>query len=128
MQSTEPSPTQAEADAFKTMSSGGGDGGETPPGVELPTVIDAPAITVGGSVVASCAVGDTLIATVGNWTGEPTAYWQTWLSDSSVAGSGDTYVAQAGDVGHSLSCMVTATNDAGSAQQATNAVSVAAAE
>lgn len=122
-----PRPTQARADAMKMrVASGNPDepgGGPTP---TAPTVVDAPAVTVNGVAVPSCVVGDVLTATVGNWTQEPTEYWQSWLSDAAVVGDGSTYTAQASDAGHSVSCSVTATNAAGNASSQSNAVTVAA--
>jgi hypothetical protein len=98
---------------------------EVPPATtELPVNVDAPAVTVNGSVVGSAPVGATLNCTMGNWSGEPTSYWYSWLSDSSVAGSGPDYVAQDTDIGHGVRCVVTATNAAGSVQRGSNIVTI----
>jgi hypothetical protein len=81
---------------------------------EAPTVVDTPAVTVNGNVVAACVVGDVLTVTDGNWTGDPTAYARSWLSNGVEVGTDQTYTAQATDVDHSITCTVTATNAAGS--------------
>lgn len=122
--SDRPVPTQDQADEFKLEAQGHDPEDEAG---RAPEVVDAPAVTVGGNVVASCAVGDTLSVTDGNWTGEPTGYTRSWLSGTAQVGGGTTYVAQASDAGNSISCTVTATNAAGSTNATTNAVSVAAA-
>lgn len=115
-----PSPTQARADEIKTSSHGYQD-------AEPPRVVDAPAVTVGGSVVASCVAGDVLTCTNGNWEGEPTGYAHAWLAGSATVGSGPTYTAQPGDAGQSVVCEVTASTAVGSTTVVSNAVSVAAA-
>jgi hypothetical protein len=114
-------PTQAEADSFKLQCHG------HEADAEPPKVVDLPAVTVNGSVVASCAVGDMLAVTKGNWEGEPTAYWESWLAGSALVGNGPTYTAQPGDEGQSVRCSVTATNAVGSTNAISNAVMVAAA-
>ena len=106
---------------------GTGSSPEVPPTTELPVNVDAPSVTVNGSVVGSAPVGASLNCTMGNWNGEPTSYWYSWLCDSSVAGSGPDYVAQESDVGHGVRCVVTATNAAGSVQKASNIVTISAA-
>jgi hypothetical protein len=89
-----------------------------------PGVVDVP--YVGGSGT----VGGTLTCTNGNWTGEPTSYAYRWQSDGAaiVGASASSYVVAEGDVGHSLACVVTATNASGSTQAPpSNAVIAAAA-
>jgi hypothetical protein len=117
----EPTPTQAEADVMKAAAHGlqEGDG--------PPTVVDVPAVMVSGSVVTSCAVGDTLTVTDGNWNGEPTSYSQSWVCNTAVVGTGSSYTTKAGDAGQSVQCAVTAANAGGSTTATTNAVAVAAA-
>jgi hypothetical protein len=75
-----------------------------------PTAVDAPYVSGTGTV------GSTLAATMGNWTGSPTSYAYQWQSDgTNLAGAtGASYVVAASDSGHSLTCIVTATNAAGS--------------
>lgn len=71
--------------------------------------------------------GNTLSCTMGNWTGEPTDYAYAWHSDGvATAATGATYSLTAADAGHSLACVVTATNAQGStAAPMSNAVAVA---
>jgi hypothetical protein len=111
----DPWPTQAQADAFKLQAHG--------VTVELPANVDAPAVTGTGTV------GETLTVTMGNWTGEPTNYAYQWQRDGmgGLQGS-ESYVVVDADVGHSITCVVTATNAAGSTEAApSNAIAVAAA-
>lgn len=82
------------------------EGGQSPVNTVLPTI--------SGTV----AVGQTLTAANGTWTGAATiTYTRQWLRDG-VAISGataTTYVVQAADQTHKLSVRVTATNSVGSA-------------
>jgi hypothetical protein len=90
--------------------------GETPgepeaPPTEAPVNVDVPYIS-GGT-----AVGDVLNCTMGNWEGVPTDYAYQWMSDGlSQLGTTDIYTITASDVGHSITCVVTATNAIGSTQ------------
>ena len=71
-----------------------------------PVVVDVPAVSLTGAT-ASC--------TMGNWTGEPTSYAYAWHNDGVDNGATDaTYTVQPEDSGHSLACVVTATNALGS--------------
>jgi hypothetical protein len=92
-----------------------------------PEVVDTPAVTVNGAVAATCNVGDTLEVTNGNWNGEPTSYWESWVKDSALIANGPTYVVQDVDAGATIECHVTATNDLGSTNAVSNAVTVNAA-
>ena len=79
-----------------------------------PVLIDVPYVGGVGQV------GQTLTCTTGNWENAPTSYEYKWLKDSladeDTAGvTANTYVVKEGDVGKSITCVVTATNDAGSA-------------
>jgi hypothetical protein len=67
---------------------------------------------------------------MGNWDGEPTSYAYAWASDGAPnTATGSTYAVIAADAGHSLTCVVTATNDAGStAAPPSNAIAIAAAQ
>jgi hypothetical protein len=71
--------------------------------------------------------GATLSCTMGNWTGEPTAYAYAWHRDG-VAVDGATYATYGvmpEDSGHSLTCVVTATNALGeTAAPMSNAVAI----
>ena len=53
--------------------------------------------------------------TMGNWTGAPTGYAYQWKNDGADIGDGAVpYPITAADVGHTITCVVTATNAAGS--------------
>lgn len=98
-----------------------------PPPAGPPTVVDVPAVTVNGSISTTCAVGDTLACTLGNWTGEPTGYWQSWLADSALVSSGGgetTYTVQPADAGKGIVVSVTASNASGSGNVLTNPIAV----
>jgi len=96
---------------------GGGNGG----GGETPT---APVNTAVPLVTQS---GTTLSCTMGIWEGEPTSYSYAWQINGSAVGTDQaTYEVQAGDVGGTATCTVTATNAAGStAAPVSNSVTVA---
>ena len=85
----------------------GGDTSPAPP-TAPPEVIDVPHL----------AQEDTyLLCTMGNWTGEPTAYaYRFMLNGTDVSGEGDSYLIQAEDVGALATCVVTATNALGSTE------------
>jgi hypothetical protein len=74
-------------------------------------------------------VGETLSCTMGNWDGEPTSYAYQWKRDGTLnLGTDSSYQIVAGDAGHSLTCVVTATNARGStAAPPSNAITVAGA-
>lgn len=72
----------------------------------MPTVVDMP---------HASQDADVLSCTMGNWTGEPTAYTYEWMIDGVALGaSADaTYVVIEDDVGKTASCVVSATNEVG---------------
>ncbi len=75
-----------------------------------PKVLEAPALTGPESAHA----GDTLVCSRGRWEGAPTPeYNYEWLRDGSVVATTAPYVVQSADLGHVLSCRVTATNGEG---------------
>lgn len=115
-----PTPTQAEVNEIKEDAHGIPD--EVPP-TEAPGVVDVP------HVMGNGVVGDTLSCTMGNWTGEPTGYAYQWQRDGAdIAETDDSYAIVAADAGHSLACVVTASNAIGSTTApASNAVAVPAA-
>ena len=84
-----------------------------------PVNVDVPAVTLTGAT-ATC--------TMGNWQGEPTAYAYQWHRDG-VAIDGAIYAAYGAlpeDSGHSVACVVTATNAQGStAAPMSNSVAIA---
>lgn len=72
---------------------------------------------------------DRLLCTMGNWEGTPTSYAYAWKVDgASVGSNAATYTTTADDVGKTATCVVTATNAAGSTvAPPSNSVVVAAA-
>ena len=117
-----PQPTQARADYQKEQVHTG-----DPGPVAAPRNVDVPYLSGDGTV------GATLTATMGNWTGmdaEPHSYAYAWAADGVPnAAAGNSYTVPAVDAGKSITCVVTATNDAGStAAPPSNAVAIAAAQ
>jgi hypothetical protein len=97
----------------------------------LPTNTTEPRIS------GSAAVGSTLTASNGSWTGSPTSYDFQWTRCPSSGGAADasdcaaisgattsSYVLGSADVGHRLRVRVTATNPVGSKTVASNATAV----
>jgi hypothetical protein len=115
-----PQPTQVRADYIKEQAHTGDPGPIAPPrNVDVPYV--------GGDAT----VGGTLNCTMGNWQGMDTGtYAYAWASDGTPnAAAGSAYTVVIGDAGHSITCIVTATNEAGStAAPPSNAVAIAAAQ
>lgn len=91
------------------------------------TTSAAPANTVAPVVSGSQPSGSTMTTTNGTWTANPAVdtYSYQWKADATNVGTNQaTYVTQAGDVGKSITCTVTATNRKGSAAQVSNGVTV----
>jgi hypothetical protein len=89
-----------------------------------------PSNTVAPVVSGTRIVGSTLTSTTGTWSDSPSSYSYNWLRDGVTIDATDqnTYVAQTADVGHAVSCAVTATNGAGASSPASsNALSIVAA-
>lgn len=58
--------------------------------------------------------GSVLNCTMGQWTGAPTTYAYQWKSNATNVGTNsNSYTVVAGDVGHTITCIVTATNSLG---------------
>jgi hypothetical protein len=72
-------------------------------------------------------VGETLACDQGAWAGDGFSLGTQWLRDGApVTGqTAGSYALGAADVGHEISCLVTATNVVGSAQAASNTIAVA---
>jgi hypothetical protein len=81
------------------------------------TVWEAPAISPPANVEIPYVSqeGDVLNCTMGSWTGAPTAYAYQWQSDgeADIGADDPSYTVTADDVGHSITCTVTATNALG---------------
>ena len=85
----------------------------------------APSNTVAPTLSSTTATtGTTLTVTTGTWANSPTGFTYQWFqADTNAAISGATttsYTPVAGDVGHTLKCIVTATNANGSAAAVSN--------
>ncbi len=91
-----------------------------------------PADTTPPSIAGSAAVGQTLNASTGAWSGSPTSYSYAWAdcdatgaNCSAVAGAtGSTYQVQSNDVSRTIRVTVTAAN-AGGSSSATSAATAA---
>jgi len=97
--------------AFRRQISAG-----TPP-VAVPVNIVAPGIT------GPARQGQTLTASTGIWTGDPTGYDYQWLRGGTPIGGAvaDTYVPEGADVGPTLAVQVIASNPGGASVPATSA-------
>jgi hypothetical protein len=79
--------------------------------VSAPTVVDVPAVTPFVQIDA----GGMLSCTMGNWQGAPSSYGYAWATDAAPNGAtGTDYVTSVSDVGKTITCVVTATNEGGS--------------
>jgi hypothetical protein len=83
-----------------------------------------PRNTVAPAVTGTATQGSTLTTTNGTWAGNAATYTRQWQRDGANIGgaTGTTYVLQAADVGHSVRCVVTATNSTGAVSANSNAV------
>jgi hypothetical protein len=88
------------------------------PPVLPPTVATAPVATGTG------ALGSTLSCTAGMWNNTPDTYAYQWLrGGATIAGATvNTHVVAAADISTTVSCQVTATNSAGSANSTSNGI------
>ena len=78
------------------------------------------------SISGSAVVGQSLTCNPGTWTGSP-SFTYSWRRDGSEVGTGASYTVVAADVGKALTCRVTGTNTAGSAEATSAPVTPAAA-
>ncbi len=113
-------------------------GGARPVGVIQETVTSGvndalaspPANTVQPSVSGGTTAGATLTCILGAWSGSPApALSVQWLRDGApiTSASGPSYVTTVADVGHAVSCRVTARNVAGEQSAASGGIQIAAA-
>jgi hypothetical protein len=96
----------------------------------------APANTALPAIGGTATEGETLSATTGTWSGEPTSYAYQW-QDCNSSGEGcaniggataSSYKLTASDVGHTLRAVVTASNAGGSAPATAPATAVVSAQ
>lgn len=88
-----------------------------------PEATAAPFNTVAPSLTGTALEGETLTVTNGTWNHSPTSYTRQWLRGGfqHIGGAtGTTYTLTAGDVGHTISVRVTATNATGSTSADSN--------
>jgi hypothetical protein len=101
----------------------------TATGIDAAMVRKEPADPGAPAVSGTPAAGQTLTCERGSWTGIGTlSFTQQWLRDGvAIAGAtGSTYVVEAADEGHELSCEVTATNEFGKSSATSKALAVPA--
>ena len=85
----------------------------------------APVNTVLPNVTGVAIVGDILTTDDGSWTGSPTSYAYQWKRGATNIGTNaNTYTLVNADAGQSITCVVTATNGAGSTPETSNAVQI----
>jgi len=97
---------RGRATKISSLAAGLLSGANIPDGSVPPVNIDVP---------HASQTGATLVCTMGNWDGEPTSYAYQWKFDGAdVASSGSTCPVTAADAGKVATCVVTATNAAGS--------------
>jgi hypothetical protein len=95
---------------------------------DAPPLPDAPYNTVAPVASGSLTVGSVLSCTTGTWTMSPTGYAYQWKRGAVGIGgaTSSTYTTVTADGGALLSCVVTATNAAGSGYATSNALTIAA--
>jgi hypothetical protein len=102
------------------------------PGFEgLPAKSDAAELKpINKDVPYVTRTGDTLSCTMGNWVGEPTSYKYQWKRGTANVGEdSDTYTVTGADAGATMTCVVSATNAAGTTTApASNGVAIAASQ
>lgn len=80
-----------------------------------------PRNTVAPAITGTAQEGQTLTTTNGTWAGNAATYTRQWKRGATNVGAGGlTYVVQAGDVGATIKCVVTATNSTGSVSADSN--------
>ena len=89
-------------------------------------IVAVPANTAAPVASGALTVGSTLSCTSGTWTNSPTYTYQWQRGGANISGATSaSYVTVSADAGTSVGCLVTATNAAGSASQASNTLAIA---
>ncbi len=101
-------------------------GGSSPPATSAPTgaVINIiPANSTVPTISGTAQVGQTLTATTGTWTNNPTSFTYQWnRAGTAISGAtGSSYVPVTADIGNTLTVSITAANTGGSSPPATSA-------
>jgi hypothetical protein len=90
------------------------------------TLIGPPTVTAAPVVTGTGIIGNTLSSTTGTWTNSPTSYSYQWQrGGANIAGATNpTYTLVQADGGTSVGCLVTASNNTGSASAHSNTIAV----
>jgi hypothetical protein len=112
-------------DVVVTATNAGGSGSATSSktGTVTASTQAAPVNTAAPTITGTAQQGQTLSATNGSWSNNPTSYSYQWqdclgLVCTSIGGArGSSYTLQSSDVGDTIDVVVTATNAGGSASQ-----------
>ncbi|BEP12591.1 hypothetical protein acdb102_09020 [Acidothermaceae bacterium B102] len=102
----------------------------TPPTLPQPTPPKGlPALTAPPTIAGTATVGQSVSCSTGTWTGSPTSFVYQWQLDTQVlvGETSSSHAITAADVGHFLTCTVTATGAGGSTSATTAAVTPTAA-
>lgn len=96
-------------DLATVLGAGGGGGG-----------INAPANTTLPVIAGTAQVGQTLVVSNGLWTQNPTTYAYQWKSNGVNVGTNQSsYLVQSTDLGHTITCVVSATGATGTGSATT---------
>ena len=107
-----------------TATNAAGSGQATSAAVVPVAAAQAPVNQTRPVISGTPAPGNVLSCSTGTWTNSPTSYVRSWRRDGTPFASGATYAVQAADVGHVLTCAVTATNAAGSTEAVSDPVTI----
>lgn len=94
--------------------------------VNIPAI--APANTVAPAITGTLGVGNVLTCSTGTWTGTATiTYARQWKSNGVNVGTNSAnYTPVSGDAEHNITCVVSATNAAGTVTATSNSVAIPA--
>lgn len=97
-------------------------GGASDPVASIGTAfLVAPPINTAAPIIAGTpTVGQALTCSTGNWSGSPTSYQYAWTSEGTpiFGAASSTYLVSPSDIGHELSCGVTAVGPGGNSSPA----------
>jgi surface protein len=97
------------------------------PSSPIPPVppLSPPVNTVPPNITGTAVVLNTLTTDDGSWINSPTSYSYQWKRGATNIGHNvNSYILVAADAGQSITCVVTATNGAGSTPETSNAVQI----
>lgn len=100
-----------------------GNAGATASGITIPA---SPINTVLPAITGATTLAATLTCSQGTWSNSPTSYAYQWTRDgTNISGAtASTYVITTSDQGHSLACVVTASNASGSTPATASSVAI----